>query len=178
MAGARPQRSGSCFFGLPGSVPACLSGLADSLSPRRKKTATATACATGVTWAGSRKRLWCRRPLDLPHGLLVKYRRMARHDGRKTAQLRPVTFIRRFTRFAPGSVLVKLRPHARALHGDVAGRRSALAGGAGEGVGDRGVRHASGVHPRASPAQPAADRRARPGDSAAHRAIASGRRRS
>ena len=32
---------------------------------------------------------------------------MARHDGRKTAQLRPVTFIRRFTRFAPGSVLVK-----------------------------------------------------------------------
>jgi len=29
-----------------------------------------------------------------------------RHDGRKPAELRPVTFVRRFTRFAPGSVLV------------------------------------------------------------------------
>ncbi|MCP4590985.1 MAG: ribonuclease PH [bacterium] len=32
---------------------------------------------------------------------------MARHDGRKPAQLRPVSIIRRFTRFAPGSVLIK-----------------------------------------------------------------------
>ncbi|MCK4657895.1 MAG: ribonuclease PH [Phycisphaerae bacterium] len=32
---------------------------------------------------------------------------MARHDGRKPAQLRSVSFIRRFTRFAPGSVLIK-----------------------------------------------------------------------
>ena len=32
---------------------------------------------------------------------------MARHDGRKPAELRPVTFVRHYTRFAPGSVLVK-----------------------------------------------------------------------
>ncbi len=31
---------------------------------------------------------------------------MARHDGRKPTQIRPVSFIRRFTRYAPGSVLV------------------------------------------------------------------------
>ncbi len=32
---------------------------------------------------------------------------MARHDGRKPTQLRPVSITRRFTRFAPGSVLMK-----------------------------------------------------------------------
>jgi len=32
---------------------------------------------------------------------------MTRHDGRKPAQLRPISFTRRFTCFAPGSVLVK-----------------------------------------------------------------------
>ena len=32
---------------------------------------------------------------------------MARHDGRKPGQLRPVSFVRRFTRFAPGSVLAR-----------------------------------------------------------------------
>jgi ribonuclease PH len=32
---------------------------------------------------------------------------MIRQDGRKPAQLRPVSFVRRFTRHAPGSVLVK-----------------------------------------------------------------------
>ena len=32
---------------------------------------------------------------------------MARHDGRRSTQLRPVSFIRRFTRFAAGSVLAR-----------------------------------------------------------------------
>ncbi|MFH0983125.1 MAG: ribonuclease PH [Planctomycetota bacterium] len=32
---------------------------------------------------------------------------MARYEGRKPAELRPISFIRRFTRFAPGSVLAQ-----------------------------------------------------------------------
>ncbi len=33
---------------------------------------------------------------------------MPRHDGRRPAQLRPVQIIRHYTRFAPGSVLIKM----------------------------------------------------------------------
>ena len=76
----------------------------------------------------------------------------ARPSGRAPDELRPVRITRRFTRHAEGSVLDRVRRHARAVHGARRGWRALVSAQHRPRLGHGRVRHAAALDSHAQPA--------------------------
>ena len=83
-----------------------------------------------------------------------------RAGGRAADELRPIRITRGYTRHAEGSVLVQLRRHARAVHGQRRREGARLPARQGRGLGHRRVRHAPARRPPLARAKPRAASRA------------------
>ena len=101
---------------------------------------------------------------------------MARPDGRRAGELRPVRITLGFLKSAPSSVLIETGNTRVICTAIVAARRAAVSPEHRARVGDGGVRDAAGVDLDPQAAGPLGQGgRAHGGDTAAHRQVASGR---